>query len=238
MTITIFDRLAVQGSSLLHRTAPPSKLISAGLMILGIVLSNRWTMLLALFMGLATSLSRTGLGFRKQVLFYVYPLFFSLLYGFFLAGLTGPDLLAIVLRAVTAVSVLLLLMTTTPYIAVFSVLKRVFPEVLTDILFLTYRAVFLLWSRFFELNTAVKLRGAEATNNVFRKLAVAGTCIGMAFISATDYNERSYRALQLRGYRGDLGDTRRLSPGKENSGRMNGALILFAGLFLVVSVLW
>ena len=238
MIITFFDRHAVQGKTFLHRAAAWGKLISAGLMIAGIIVSNRWALLLIVFTALVIGLSRAGLCLRRQIWFYLYPLFFSLLYGLFLAGLTGPDLLAIVLRAVTAVTVLLLLMMTTPYIEIFSALKRVFPEVLTDVLFLTYRALFLLWGRFMELKTAVKLRGAEASNNVLRKLAVAGTCIGMAFISAADYNERSYRALQLRGYRGDLGEIRRESQEAGGGFRMNGVLILLSGMFFMVAVLW
>jgi len=179
-----------------------------------------------------------GLSPLGQLYFYLYPLFFGLIYGYFLAGLTGPELLVVVLRAVTAVTVLLLLMMTTPYIKVFSVLKLVFPEVLTDILFLTYRAFFLLLGRLNELRTAIKLRGGTASANLFRNLAAAGTYLGMAFITAVDYNERGYRVMLLRGYRGDIGETERQTLGKAGGYVINVAIILFSSIFFMVTVLW
>lgn len=238
MKLTFVDRQAVQGDTFMHRAAAWSKLISTVILIAGIIICNRWELLLPLFLCSAAGLALLGLPPLGQLYFYLYPLFFSLLYGYFLAGLAGMDLLVIVLRAVTAVTVLLLLMMTTPYIKVFSVLKLVFPEVLTDVLFLTYRAFFLLLGRLNELRTAIKLRGGTASANLFRNLAAAGTYLGMAFITAVDYNERGYRALLLRGYRGDIGETGRQAPGKAGSYGINGAIILFSSIFLMVTVLW
>lgn len=238
MKLTFVDRHAVQGDTFMHRAAAWSKLLSTVILIAGIIICNRWELLFPLFLCSVIGLAVLGIPLLGQLYFYLYPLFFSLLYGYFLAGLTGLELLVIVLRAVTAVTVLLLLMMTTPYIKVFSVLKLVFPEVLTDIFFLTYRAFFLLLGRLNELRTAIKLRGCTASANLLRNLAAVGTYLGMAFITAVDYNERSYRAMQLRGYRGDIGETGGQPLGKDGGYRLNGAIILFSTIFFIVTVIW
>ncbi len=88
------------------------------------------------------------------------------------------------------------------------------------------------------LRTAIKLRGGTASANLFRNLAAAGTYLGMAFITAVDYNERGYRVMLLRGYRGDIGETERQTLGKAGGYVINVAIILFSSIFFMVTVLW
>ncbi len=233
MKVSFVDQLAVQGSTVLHRAEAWSKLLAAMILIAGIILCHHWELLLPLFLLAGILLWRTGLSPVQQLYFYLYPLIFSFLYGHYLVGLEGAQLLVIILRAVTAVMTLLLLMSTTPYIEVFSALNRVLPSVLTDVMFLTYRALFLLAGRLKELLVAIKLRGGASSGNLLRNLVSTGTYLGMAFLTAVDLNERSYWMLLLRGYRGGIEKTE-----KKTSGIINGVLLLVASIFFLVTVIW
>lgn len=233
MKIAFVDQRAVQGSTFLHRAEAWSKLLSAAILIAGIIICTRWELLVPLYLFFFITLWVAGLSPARQLYFYLYPLFFSLLYGHFLVGLGGVELLVIVLRAVSAVMALLLLMMTTPYIEVFSALNRVFPSVLTDVMFLTYRAFFLLMGRLRELMVAIKLRGGAGSGALVRNLAGAGTYLGMAFLTAVDLNERSYWVMLMRGYQGGIEKTAARSAGK-----LNGILILISSIFFIVTVIW
>lgn len=233
MKVAFMDQQAVQGSTFLHRTEAWSKLVSTGFFIAGIIICTRWELLIPLCLTFITSLWVLGLPPIRQLYFYLYPLFFSLLYGYFLMGLGGVDLLVMVLRAVSAVMALLMLIITTPYIEIFSALNRVLPPVLTDVMFLTYRAFFLLAGRLKNLLVAIKLRGGASSGNLFRNLTSAGTYLSMAFLTAIDLNERSYWAMLMRGYQGGIKKT-----SNPANGKLNGIILLAASIFFIVTVIW
>ncbi len=233
MKLAFVDQQAVQGRTFLHRAEPWSKVVSTVFLIAGIIFCTRWELLIPLFLLFFIALWFLGLSPARQFYYYLYPFFFSLLYGYFLAGLQGTELTILLLRAVSAVMTLLMLMMTTPYTDVFSVLNRVLPSILTDVMFLTYRAFFLLLGRLQELMVAIKLRGGGSTANLFRNLAGAGTYLGLAFMNAIDLNERSYWALLLRGYQGGLEGT-----AVSSAGKLGGALLLVSLSFFLAAVIW
>ena len=233
MKIAFVDQQAVQGSTFLHRAAAWSKLVSTVFLIAGIIICTRWELLIPLALIFLASLWVLGLSPSRQLYFYLYPLFFSLLYGHVLIGLEGVELLIVVLRAVSAVMALLMLIMTTPYIEIFSALNRVLPSILADVMFLTYRAFFLLAGRLKNLLVAIKMRGGVSSRNLFRNLAGAGTYLGMAFLTAVDLNERSYWSMLMRGYQGGINKTTNPANGK-----LNGIILLVSSIFFIVTVIW
>ncbi|QGG46774.1 CbiQ family ECF transporter T component [Heliorestis convoluta] len=205
MSLQTVDILAVSGSSYLHRVTATCKLLTLLFMIISVLITKNIYLLSVLAASLLLFLHfNLNFSLLKQLTIYIYPLFFSLIYGFFFLSFTGEALLVVVLRALTAVILLLTLIVTTPYVKIFSTLNRVAPSVLLDIFFLTYRAFFLLLSKVLEILALLRLRGAMEGLSLRRRLTNMGSFFGLAFVKAIDLNEKNYWMMTVRGYEGAM----------------------------------
>lgn len=234
MKITFVDRNAVLGTSFLHAAAPESKMTAAALLLLAAVTAGRLELLFLLLPVLSILLLATGTGAGQQAVFLVYPLFFGFLFGRVLMGFSGPLLVLILLRACCAVFVLLLLISTTPYIQLFAVLNRVLPPVLVDIMFLTYRAFFILAERTRETVTALRLKGGFDFHSLGNSLKNAARILGFALVNAVEMNEKCYRILLLRGYEGGI------IPSRDGFRwhLLNVVPVALSSIFFLLAVLW
>lgn len=234
MKITALDRNAVLGKSFLHGVAPESKMAAAGFLLPAAIAAVRLEYLAGLFLILSLLLLFTGTGGRHQAPFLVYPLVFGFLFGRVLLGYTGVVLVLILLRASCAVYVLLLLISTTPYIQLFGVLNRFLPPVLVDILFLTYRSFFILAERAGETVTALRLKGGYDLGSLGNSLKNAARMLGFILVKAVDMNEMSFRILLLRGYRGGIMPAR----GAFRWCFLNVAPVALSSILFLLAVLW
>ena len=234
MKISFVDRNAVLGKSPLHRMAPESKMAAAGFLLLAAVTAGKLELLSFLFLTLSILLLVTGTGLCRQAVFLVYPLFFGLLFGRVLMGLTGASLALVLLRASSAVFVLLLLITTTPYVQIFAVLSRVLPALLVDIMFLTYRSFFILGEKAGETVTALRLKGGYDLQSLGSSLKNGARILGFTLVNAVEMNERSFRILLLRGYEGGI------VPAREAfSWRLaNVVPVALSSMIFLLAVLW
>ena len=234
MKISFVDRNAVLGTSFLHALAPQSKMLAAASLLLAAVTAGRLELLSFQFLALSTLLLLTGTGLARQAMFLFYPLFFGFLFGRVLMGYTGLHLVLILLRASSSVFVLLLLISTTPYIQIFAVLNRVLPTLLVDIMFLTYRSFFTLAGKTLETVTALRLRGGIDVQSPGRSLKTTGQILGFALVNAVELNEKCFRVLLLRGYEGGI------VPDREPHGQPleNVAPVILSSILLILAVLW
>ncbi len=134
------------------------------------------------------------------------------------------------LKALGATACLYGLSLTTPLVAVLSVLRRLgLPALITDLMGLIYRFVFVLLDSAGAIMTAQQARlgyaGAAAAYRSF------GMMLTMLLVKALKHSDQVYTALEARGYQGEL---RVLEEEYRRSGALTAATVLLtAGLVLI-----
>ncbi len=234
MKLSFVDRNAALGSSFLHVVAPESKMLAALFLLVTVLATGRLELLALLILSLSALLLYTGTKVVEQAVFLIYPLFFGGLFGGVLLGYREAALALVLLRACSAVFVLLLLITTTPYIQLFAVLGRFLPVVLVDIMFLTYRSFFILTGQIQETITAVRLKGGYDLKSMARSLRNAARILGFTLLKSLEMNEKNYRILLLRGYEGGIMPTTRAG----TWGRQEIMPVVISSILLALAVLW
>jgi cobalt/nickel transport system permease protein len=234
MKLSFVDRNAALGSSFLHAVAPESKMLAAFFLLVAALAAGRWELLALLILFLSALLFYTGTKVTEQAVFLIYPLFFGGLFGGILLGYRQAALALVLLRACSAVFVLLLLITTTPYIRLFAVLSRFLPVVLVDIMFLTYRSFFILTGQIQETITAVRLKGGYDLSSLAQSLKNAARILGFTLLKSVEMNEKNFRILLLRGYEGGIMPAN----GAYTWGRQDIVPVAFSSILLALAVLW
>jgi cobalt/nickel transport system permease protein len=97
-----------------------------------------------------------------------------------------------------------LLLATTPYPAIFSVLGRVLPSSFVMALFLTYRSVFILLNVLEDTQHALYLRGGVQWRHPWRSLTNISNAFGHLIIKGIDASEKMYESMLLRGFKGEI----------------------------------
>ncbi len=233
MDIAALDRWAVQGESPWHRASPAAKIGAAALGVAAVVISRDVATLLTLYLLLATGMTLARLPLRRVLLIASYPALFAALFAVSRWDGTWQTPAAILLKAVGAAMAMVLLITTTPYPALFAVLSRVLPRLVADALFMTYRSFFILLEGMDHLITALRLRGGLQRRKPIRTIRNLALALGVLLIRAVDLSQRLYDVLILRGYRG------RFPTGPRGQARdlRRDALPLLAGAALL-AVAW
>ena len=115
-------------------------------------------------------------------------------------------LLQIVTRAISILTVGLVLFGTTPFPTLISATRSLgLPAILADMMLLTYRYLYDLGSTLDTMQTALRLRGLRITRLKRSQIPVVASLIGSLLVRSYDQSERIYCAMRLRGY----GDTPR-----------------------------
>ncbi len=184
------DRLAATGTSAIHRASPAARVAAAGISILAAVLAERPEPLLAeaallLLLGALAGAEPGRIALRSLA-----PLPF-LLAAFLLHPETGwGRMLLLLLRAgVSAMSVVLLLSTTT-FADVLRVLGAFLPRSLTAALAVLYRSLFILLRAAGHMRETARLRGVRGA---------AGPLVGGLLLHAFERTENVACVMHVRG---------------------------------------
>jgi cobalt/nickel transport system permease protein len=232
MDIARIDYWAVHGRSRWHRASPVSKLLGAAALVGAVAASTSPFVLLALYLSVLAAVVSTGLPALRIALIAAYPGIFALLFA--VSQWTGNPVVpaVIILKALGASLTMLLVITTTPYPALFAVLQRGLPRSVVAGLFLTYRSLFLLLALWGHLWTALALRGGLPRRRPWVGLANLASGLGLLFVRALALSERFHAVLLLRGYRGVFtnGGTRLLQRGEDLLPLVLGGVLLGAAL--------
>ncbi len=229
MDVTAVDRSAVLGETLLHRAAPASKLVAAGLLLGAVVNANDPLITAGLALSLTGAAAAVRLPLRQMLPLALYPALFALVFAF--AAAPGPVTGAlVVLKAVTAALVVVMLMFSTPYPQVFAPLQRVVPTIVGDALLMTYRSLFILADKFGDLLRAVRLRSGISTRQPIRAARATIRALGGLLLYSFDLSQREYDILRVRGYQGRL----RVSPKTSVEPAADAAALMYAALILAV----
>lgn len=233
MDVTAVDRSAVLGDTLLHRAAPASKLVGAGLLLGAVVTVNDPLVAAGLALSLAGAGAAVRLPLRQMVPLALYPALFAVVFAF--AAAPGPATGALfVLKAVTAALTVVTLMFSTPYPQVFAPIQRITPTIVGDALLMTYRSLFILAEKFSDLLRAVRLRSGVSARQPVRAARATARALGGLLLYSLDLSQREYDILRLRGYEGGMRVRRQVSTDRS----ADVAALLYAALILAVVVVF
>lgn len=233
MDVTAVDRVAVTGSTPLHRAAPAAKLIAFACILGAVVVSANLFVVLAIMLGLIAASAALGLPLRRMLPLAAYPALFAAVFAF----ASAPEVLTaalIVVKAVTAALAAVTLMFTTPYPQVFALVQRVLPGLVGDALLMTYRALFLLADKLAHLTRAVRLRSGVTLRQPLRAARATAQALGGLILYSLDLSQREYDVLLLRGYEGRL----RVTPARSRSRTADITTLAAGVLALLLAVVW
>jgi len=200
--LSYLDYSAVEGKSFLHRLSPMLKIIGM-LVVLFVIVTVRslpglfllYVILLSLFF-----ISRVPVRIFSLTL---YPLIFAFLF-IFLSGFRIFFIFLIFLKVLCGSTGVVLLLASTPYPSIFSVLGRVLPSTFVMALFLTYRSIFILLTILEETQHALYLRGGVQWKHPWRSLINISNGFGHLIIQGIDASEKMYESMVLRGFKGKI----------------------------------
>ncbi|HEX9861072.1 MAG TPA: energy-coupling factor transporter transmembrane component T [Nitrospirota bacterium] len=204
MDISKVDYWATSGTSMMHRASVASKLLATASVIASVVVSRDLAGLAALYALILITVRAAGLPVVKVVLISLFPSLFAVLFAVSYASTGWVMPAVIILKALTAASSMVLLISTTPYTEVAGSLGRILPRVVADGMFMTYRSFFIMLEMLDHFIDALRLRGGFRPGRMFANAGNMGAGIGMLFIRSYDKSQRLYDVMSVRGYSGML----------------------------------
>jgi cobalt/nickel transport system permease protein len=197
--LSYLDYSAVEGKSFLHRLSPILKIIGMLFVLFIIVTVKNVQGLFLLYVILLTLFFMARVP-KKIFSLTLYPLIFAFLF-IFLSGFQVLFILLICLKVLCGSTGVILLLASTPYPSIFSVLGRVLPPSFVMALFLTYRSVFILLNVLEETQHALYLRGGVQWKHPWRSLINISNAFGHLIIRGIDASEKMYESMILRGFK-------------------------------------
>jgi cobalt/nickel transport system permease protein len=204
MNLGNIDNISVNGNSIIHKSGGAAKIIFAVFMLSGFLLSSELKKIVFLLtiIILVSLLSEIPLKTAFGLL--VYPLFFSSFFALLIISESSQAGLLIILKASGAAFSMIWLILTTPYVEIFSILSIIFPSLVVDILFFTYRSFFILLEKLENIMKSIKLKGGYHFFDIIKNLKNIAGIIGLLIIHSFEMSERMYKIYSLRGYDGKL----------------------------------
>ena len=199
------DHWAASGSGPLHRASPIAKIVFVMLVVCAAVISKNPYSLTAGYGMLILVAALAKLPWAKVMALSWYAAVFALLYSFTLRG--GALIRALfIMKAITPSCAMLMLIVSTPYPKIFSLLSSVLPEILAAGLFMTYRTLFILLDMMDSFAAAIRLRGGFSPGSLFKNSANISRGIAMLLVRAVERASRLYAVMAVRGYSGSMAE--------------------------------
>jgi len=202
--ITDIDYYAQFGESRLNRMPAGIKLLAVMFVIVTVVLSSNLAILAALYAALLIVIAVSSVPKFKIIKMSLFPLIFLVLFLVSIRNISLATALIFSLKALSASTAFALLVFTTSYIKIFSALSGVLPDFIVNILFMTYRSVFILAKTFENLMDMLHFRGLPSAHKPLALLETIGNLVGFFVIKSMQTGENMYEAMKLRGYSGSF----------------------------------
>jgi len=200
--LSYLDYVAVERKSFLHRLSPKLKIIGMVFVLLGIVTLRNLPGLIFLYATLLALFFMARIPIKIFSLTF-YPLIFAILF-IFISGFQAHFIFFIFFKVLCGSTGVILLLATTPYPSIFSVLGKVLPSSFVTALFLTYRSIFILLKIFEETQHALYLRGGFQWKHPWRSLINISNAFGHLIIKGIDASEKMYESMVLRGFKNKI----------------------------------
>lgn len=208
MHLASVDYMAANGKSIIHRANPHSKILVALLILIAVIVADSPIKLGLILLYTIVLIAISSPNIKEIGHLALYPVFFSLVFALIKIQQSLVEAMAVILRALAAAMSMLFLITTTPYVDIFSVLSILLPGVIVDIFIFTYRSLFILLDKLSSLFRSVKIRGGYHPIRIFKNIKNMAGMLGIMVIHSFDMSERMYNIFKLRGYKGRLPLTR------------------------------
>lgn len=204
MHLADIDYLAFRGNSLWHKASALSKIIFAAVVVSAVVVTQKLFHLVLTLSFLLGLLLMAGVPLTKFGHLLFFPAFLGSIFAF--SGISGSwwQVVLVIIKSVTAASALLLLIATTGAPAIFACLRLIFPPLIVDALFITYRSFFILLDELTRLFTALKVKAGYSPVRLILNLRNIANALGLLLIRSLEISERMYKVLALRGYQEGL----------------------------------
>lgn len=200
MKISDLDYYATFGNSFLHKIPAKYKLIDTAIILIAVLLVNNPYSLVIMYFLLITYLIFSGLPKRKIFKASLYPLIFTSLFLFSIENLTYLTSMKIIFKVLCISTTFIFLIFTTPYIKIFKELSAFLPKTMVNILFNTYRSLFIINNTLDNLLTTIRLRGELSIYKPVQALKTIGNLVGFFVIKSIETSEKMYDGIKLRGY--------------------------------------
>lgn len=226
------DYWAASGTGPLHRSSTVAKALLFGMVVSAAVISRQPFALVACYILLVLVAIMSKLPWIRIVVLSGYASLFALLYS--LSVRTGSfTRLLIVMKAITPALAMLMLIVSTPYPRIFSLLSRILPEVLAAALFMTYRTLFILLDMMDNFVAAIRLRGGFSPGSLYKNSSNISRGIAMLLVRSVENASRLHAVMVVRGYNGSMADR------GDAAFRKSDWLPIAAGIsILSVAVVW
>ena len=196
MNIAALDNLAVNHSCWLQRSSLVAKALFI-ISVLGLLLTTMSINFIAslglLLMAIALT-NRLPLGVIIPLA--LVPMIFASIFAFSLGDWSVG--LVLIGRAGIAALTVVMVFVTTPPIKLLGLMSAPMPGIFGELLYFTYRSLFLLWGTLDNTLTAVRLRRGDERLSLTRFRAMAQV-YGMILLRAWDMAGRQYTLLRMRG---------------------------------------
>jgi energy-coupling factor transporter transmembrane protein EcfT len=203
--VSLIDHWAASGATPLHRASTTAKIAFLALVVSAAVVSRRPYPLVAGYGVLLAVAAASGLPWVKVAVLSWYSALFALLYGISLGGDRWVVVLFI-FKAITPSFAVLMLIVSTPYPRIFSLLSSLLPEILASGLFMTYRTLFILLDMMDNFAAAIRLRGGFSPGSLVKNGANISRGIGMLLVRAVERSSSLYAVMTVRGYNGRMAE--------------------------------
>jgi cobalt/nickel transport system permease protein len=232
LDITRIDYWATSGKSVIHKSSPISKIVATAMVIASVIITRDLGLLACLYLTVLLTARLSMLPVRYIIAISLLPAAFTILYAF--SQSSGGWMLpaVIIMKALTAASAMILLISTTPYTEVVNLIGRWMPQVIKDGLFMTYRSFFILLGLMNNFLIALRLRGGLSPRRVVNNIRNMAAGVGMLFIRAYEKSQMLYDVMSIRGYSGKLSAERGLG----KLGLYDLPYLLITAAFLLVAI--
>ncbi len=234
MSVASLDYYAYHSDSTFSRASVWVKLLLIVVVVTGIVTGNDIRFLLSLYvLTLAALVVASEQSFFELFATSLYPLIFAviLVVGFY--GFNLSIFFIIACKVLAASTIMLAVLSTTPYPALFRALGFVITPLLSSIMMLTYRSFFLLINVFTESYAMVRLRGGIMATRPIRSLKNLASIVALTLVRAIELSEVQYESMRLRGFSGCMYYT----PRKKALPRATFALLCLSAVIAIIAVL-
>lgn len=199
--IYLIDYYANSIKSPFQRAAVYTKIFFLLLILAAIIITNSPRDLIIIFTIIILLAVISKLPLSRLVKWALYPAFFA---SMFALSQIQYGLLPLItmLKAVNAALLMILIISTTPYPNIFSLIGRV-SAVLGNVSYISYRYFFLLVDEMQTKIRTMKARGGY-TGGIFLTLRNVGSMIGQLLIHSLERSEKLYGIMLIRGFRGKM----------------------------------
>jgi energy-coupling factor transporter transmembrane protein EcfT len=200
MDLYFIDYISVCGESWLHRIPAAAKMIAAAIGLILLLSCKSPLITTAAVMAMIGLALSARLPMKVFLSLMCYPLIFLAIIAISVHGLSLHAAILLITRVLAITGMIVLLLLTTSFPAIFATLGRILPGFLVAALFFTYRSLFVIYDSLANTRAAMHLRGGFDSKKPVESIKNFGAALGHFLVDSIESSQRMAESLQLRGF--------------------------------------